>query len=214
MNNDVNRIMVCKEVVSDYVIRLARPITEADDFADELQVLAGAGPHDTIKMLLVTPGGSVDTCRVITKAMEECEAHITGWIGPTCASAGSAIALACDDWEVDDMSTLMIHNGSFGTGFGKTKDILAYTQHTDKMLERFVRVTYTGFLSEEEILQVIDGKELYFDVDNGLVERLTAFAELRDAARQGHYVQEDLDEQEEPEVELPPSKPKRKRKAQ
>lgn len=196
-----NRIMVRQRTVYDYDVRLARPITDPDDFSEEFQMLATAGPDDTIRMKILSPGGSVDTCLMITKAMRECEAPILGWIGPTCASAASVIALECDEWEIDDMSTLMIHNGSFGPGFGKTKDILAYTQHTDKMLERFLRLTYTGFLTEEEILQVIDGKELYFDVETGLAERLMAFAAYRDERRATHNVHEELDEEAEEAVE-------------
>lgn len=221
MSDDVNRIMVRSNMSRDYVIRLARGITEPDDFADEFQILAGAGPTDTVKMLLVTPGGSVDTCLMITKAMAECEAHITGWIGPQCASAGSAIALACDDWEVDDMSSLMIHTGSYSSGWGKAKDVLACTMHQDKMIARFVRLTYTGFLTPEEIEQVIDGKELYFEVENGLVERLTAYAEYRDAQRlamyeAAHNVEEEDEECVDAEDEViveSPLKPKRQKKA-
>lgn len=201
VDRDVNRIMVRHNTSSDYVIRLARAITEPDDFADEFQILAGAGPRDVVKMLLLTPGGSVDTCLMITKAMAECEAKTIGWIGPTCASAGSAIALACDEWEVDDMSSLMIHTGSYSSIYGKAKDVRAYTLHTDKMIEKFIRLTYTGFLTESEIEEVLEGKELYFDVDNGLVERLTAFAEYRDDQRRAHNVKDDeenvLDEEEE-----------------
>jgi len=117
--DNVIRIMVRAKHANDYIIRLARDITCPDDFADEFQLLAGAGPQDTIKMQIVSYGGQMDTCHMITKAMQECEASITGWIGPTCASAASAIALACDDWEVDEMSSIMIHTASFSSGWGK-----------------------------------------------------------------------------------------------
>lgn len=215
VDKDVQRIMVRHNTSSDYVIRLARPITEADDFADELQVLAGAGQDDTVKMLIVSPGGSLDTCTLITKAMYECQAHITGWIGPTCASAGGAIALACDDWEVDEMSVLMIHTASFGDG-GKAPEVEAGVSSKLRQIRRWVTNTYTGFLTEEEIENVIGGRDYYFDVDNGLVERLTAYGEYRDAKRAAiyeatHNVDEELDTVEEVEVESPP-KPKRKRK--
>ena len=200
VDKDVQRIMVRHNTTSDYVIRLARPITEADDFADEFQILAGAGPDDTVKMLIVSPGGSLDTCTLITKAMYECQAHITGYIGPTCASAGSAIALACDEWEVDDMSVIMIHTASFGDG-GKAPEVEAGVNSKLRQIRRWVTATYTGFLTEEEIENVIGGRDYYFDVDNGLVERLTAFAEYREQARMSHNVQDEpeyvLDEEEE-----------------
>lgn len=215
---DVQRIMVRHNTTSDYVIRLARPITEADDFADEFQILAGAGQNDTVKLLIVSPGGSLDTCTLITKAMYECEAHITGWIGPTCASAGSAVALACDDWEVDEMSCLMIHTASFGDG-GKAPEVEASVASKLRQIRRWVTNTYAGFLTEEEIENVIGGRDYWFDVDNGLVERLTAYGEYRDAKRAAlyeatHNVEEELDKEPEEAVESTPSKPKRQKKAE
>lgn len=182
VDNSVNRIMVRQNHSNDYIIRLARDITEPDDFADEFQLLAGVTQQDQIKLQIVSGGGSVNTCHMIIKAMQECEAKIIGWIGPTCASAAGAIALACDEWEVDEMSSLMVHTGSFSPGWGKSQDVVAAATHQDKMVTKFIRMTYTGFLTEEEILQVIDGKEFWFEGDE-LVQRLMAFSEYRDAQR-------------------------------
>lgn len=214
-DRDAQRIMVRYNTSADYVIRLARPITEADDFADEFQILAAAGKDDTVRMLIVSPGGSLDTCSLITKSMAECKASITGWIGPTCASAGSAIALACDDWEVDEMSCLMIHTASFGDG-GKAPEVEASVASKLRQIRRWVTNTYAGFLTEEEIENVIAGRDYWFDVENGLVERLTAYAEYRHDAMLARLeelkAEEELDEEEEMVVELP-LKPKRQKKA-
>lgn len=182
VDQDVNRIMVKQNHTNDYIIRLARDITQPDDFADEFQVFAGAGPNDKIKLQIISYGGSVDTCHMIRKAMDECEARITGWIGPTCASSAGAIALACDDWEVDDMSSLMVHTGSYSTLWGKSPDVVAHASHSDKMITRFIRATYTGFLTEEEIVRVLDGKEYWFEGEE-LIMRLQRYADYRDAAR-------------------------------
>lgn len=176
------RIMVRQSHANDYIIRLAREISEPDDFSDEFQLFAGAGPQDQIKLQIVSGGGSLNTCHMIRKAMEECEAKIIGWIGPTCASAAGAIALACDEWEVDEMSSLMVHTGAFSPGWGKSQDVVASAVHQDRMVTKFIRNTYTGFLTETEILQVIDGKEFWFEGDE-LVERLEAFSEYRQAQR-------------------------------
>ena len=182
MTDEVERIMVKPIHAHEFTIRMARPISEPDDFSDEFQLFAGAGPRDTIKLQVVSGGGSVDTCHMIRKAIDECEAHVTGWIGPTCASAAGAIILACDDWEVDELSSLMVHTASYSTGWGKAQDVIASATHQDKMVNRFLRSTYTGFLTEEEILQVIDGKEFWFEGED-LANRLTAYAEYREMKR-------------------------------
>lgn len=184
-----NRISVRTMVANEYNIRLTRDISEPDDFADEFHVLDSATEDDVIRMDILTNGGDMDTAVMLIRAMDKCPANILGWIGPTCASAGTAIALACDGWEVDEMSSFMIHSGSFGTPRGKAMDIARFTEHNIKMIEKFVRQIYTGFLTEEELILVLDGREMYFEGQE-LVQRLENYGNLR---------QERLDAQQQEE---------------
>jgi len=190
MEERPTRIMVKSTTNQEYQLRLARPITEIDDFEDEFQLFAHASENDVIKIDIVSPGGSVDTTHMICRAIAACEAHTIAYIGPTCASGGTAIALACEEWEVDDMSSFMVHTGSYGT-YGMAPHVKAHVEHYDKMLERFVRHTYTGFLTEEEILQVLDAREVYFE-GMELVKRLQAYSDYRESVRQAIY-EESLD---------------------
>lgn len=183
-----NRIMVNQYVVNEYNVRLARPITEVDDFEEEFQLLAGAGERDIIHFDIVTPGGSLDTGHMLCRAIDKTAAHTVAYIGPTCASAGTAIALACEEWEIDEMSSFMIHTASYGY-VGMAPHVEANVKHSSKMIERFVRSTYTGFLSEEEIERVLDGREMYFEGDE-LAQRLSSYAQYRDALRQ-QFAEED-----------------------
>jgi ATP-dependent protease ClpP protease subunit len=195
MNEDVqtkpNRILVNQHVVSEYHLRLARPITEVDDFEEEFQLFAGAGERDVIKIDIVTPGGSVDTAHMLCRAIANTAAHTIAYIGPTCASAGTAIALACEEWEVDDMSSFMVHTGSYGY-YGMAPHIKANVAHNDKMIERYVRMSYTGFLTETEILQVLDAREIYLEGEE-LAQRLSDYAVYRDAMREAAYAEEVVD---------------------
>jgi ATP-dependent protease ClpP protease subunit len=183
-DNKPNRIMMNSRVVNDYHLRLARPITEVDDFEDEFQLFAGAGERDVIHIDIVTPGGSVDTAHMLCRAIARTAAHTVAYIGPTCASAGTAIALACEEWEIDDMSSFMIHTGSYGT-YGMAPHVKSCVDHHDKMIQRFVRLTYTGFLTEQEIERVIDGREVYFEGEE-LAQRLIAFSQYREALREAY----------------------------
>lgn len=190
MEEKPNRILVKSTIANEYHLRLARPISEIDDFDEEFQLFAHAGENDVIKMDIVSPGGSVDTTHMICRAIANCEAHTIAYIGPTCASGGTAIALACEEWEVDDMSSFMIHTASYGA-YGMAPHVRASVDHNDKMTERFVRLTYTGFLTEEEIERVLDAREVYFEGEE-LAQRLQAYAVYRDALRQAIY-EESLD---------------------
>lgn len=191
-NGKPSRILVNQHVVNEYHLRLARPITDIDDFDEEFQLFASAGERDVIKIDIVTPGGSVDTAHMLCRAIAATPAHTVAYIGPTCASAGTAIALACEEWEIDDMSSFMIHTVSYGY-VGIAPHVKANVDHSDKMIERFVRLTYSGFLTEEEILRVLDGREVYFEGEE-LAQRLTAFSQYRQALRDAYNAEEELDD--------------------
>lgn len=186
-----NRIMLNQSIANNYHLRLARPITEIDDFEEEFQLFAAAGENDVIRCDIVTPGGNADTAHMLRRAIYETQARTVAYIGPTCASAGTAIALAFDEWEIDELSSFMIHTASYGY-WGSAPHIKAFVDHSDRMVERFVRSTYTGFLSEEEIVKVLDGKEVYFDGDE-LAQRLSQYGQYRDEQRKT-FEEEGLDE--------------------
>lgn len=190
-DNKPNRIMMTRQVANEYHLRLARPITEVDDFEEEFQLFAAAGERDIIHIDIVTPGGSLDTGHMLRRAIANTAAHTVAYIGPTCASAGTAIALACEEWEIDEMSSFMIHTASYGY-VGMAPHVKANVDHSDKMINRFVRTTYAGFLTDDEIERVIDGKEVYFEGDE-LAQRLSAYSQFRQAMREAYAEDEGLD---------------------
>jgi ATP-dependent protease ClpP protease subunit len=218
---EVNRIYAKNKTRTEVTLHFTRAVTDPDDFIEEVQMFSAVDEDDSVRMLILSPGGQLDTCQLIVKAMRECKAPILGWIGPTCASAGSAIALACDDWEVDDMSMLMIHTASFGEG-GKAPEVESAIQAKLAQIRMWVESTYSGFLTPDEIEAVIGGKDFYFHKRNGLVERLRAYGEYRYQQRlqelkdlQAEIEEEEarlLDEEEEVVV-ISPTKPKRQRKS-
>lgn len=181
-----NRIMMRENVSRHYIIRICREITEIDDFDDELQVLAGAGPNDSVQLIMNTGGGSLETALILCKALRACEARTSAFIGWTCASAGTAIALACDEWEIDEYSSFMVHTASYGIGYQSTPNVYASVQHSDKMIARFVENTYAGFLTAEEMEIVKAGRDVYFEGE-GLAQRLGAFADYRYAMEEAAH---------------------------
>lgn len=179
MSETPNRILVSDEVYRTYVIRLSRSITEADDFEDEFQVLACAGPNDTVKIIINSDGGSLATALLLCKAIRECKAHTIAYIGMFCASAATLIALACAEWEVDDNSSFMIHTATYGV-YGKAQEVAAQSKHMDKMISRLMFNAYTGFLTQEEIQGITEGKDMWLEGEE-LALRLNAFGEYRQA---------------------------------
>lgn len=164
----------------EYKIRIARPITEIDDFEEEIMALEEATEHDLIFIQLSSPGGSLETCDFLCRRMNECNAPIVVEIGMTCASAASALMLQADDWVIDDSSTAMIHACSYSPGWGKEIDVRLSVSYTERLNREWIERTYSGFLTEIELQQVLDGKDLYFFADE-LRERLPKYKEYRDA---------------------------------
>lgn len=182
MTDRQNRILVKQNVTHEYTMRIAREISEPDDFDDELNVLAMAGPEDFIKLLVVSPGGYLTTCNLLTKALAETQARTMGYIGSSCASAATAVILACDEWEIDEQSSFMIHTASLGV-VGKAPEIEVELAHRLRLVRRWVESTYRGFLTEDEIENVIGGRDYYFEGEE-LAARLMAYSEYREGVRQ------------------------------
>jgi ATP-dependent protease ClpP protease subunit len=163
---------------TEYTIRITRPITEIDDFEEEIMALEEATEDDVVMIQLSSPGGSLETCDFLCRRIQECKALVFVEIGLTCASAASAICLQADDWKIHDSSTIMVHACSYSPGWGKEVDVFSSATYTNRVNREWVERTYKGFLSEIELQSVLDGKDLYFYADD-LRERLPKYMKYR-----------------------------------
>ena len=82
----------------------------------------------------------------------------------TVASAGTIIALSCDDLEVEDFTSFMIHNYSGGAG-GKGHEIIDYVNFSDKNITATFKKLYSGFLTPRELTAVIKGKDMWMGTE-------------------------------------------------
>lgn len=190
------RVTTRSYVNTEYKIRIARPITEIDDFDQEITAFEEAEPNSIIFLQVSSPGGSLETCDFLCNRMDECRAPIVAEIGFLAASAASAIVLHADDWVVNDSSTLMIHGCSWSPGYGRESEIRTSVSHTERINREWLERTYRGFLSEEQFAKVMDGKDLYLYADD-LREMLPKYKEYRDAMRQA---QEEIEGDEDGEA--------------
>ena len=171
--------LISKTFVSnEYNLYLHGEIShDADEYLEHFAVYHQAGPEDLIRLWIQSPGGSVSVGHQYIQHMNRCSATIVAVIGMGTASEGTAICLAADDWEVDEMSTFLVHGFSYGT-YGHEAQVYNTAAFNKKLNERSLRNTYSGFLKEEEILEALKGVDLLFDGDE-LMERLQSFKEYR-----------------------------------
>ena len=186
MEQSPNNIMVTQNTVNRFDIRIMRDIEAPEHFVEELAAIDSAQAGDEIHLHLCTDGGSLHTALLIRKALMRTPAHTRAHIGPNCCSAGTVLALSCDEWEIDEFSTFMIHAATFGI-FGKHNEVKGQYEFKEKWLPKVFDSVYTGFMSEEEIQQILAGKDFWFTADE-LNERLTYYAEYRKALHEAEAV--------------------------
>lgn len=196
----------------EYIITLHEDIVDPAAFSEELEIINSAGPGDTVVVDICTNGGSLDTALLFRRALMGTPARTIAVIGPTCASAGTVIALSCSEWALDEYSSMMIHTSSYGIG-GKDTDVLEHAVFSRKLLHKVLGSVYSGFMSEEELADVVKGTPFYFLGDE-LEERLVKLKEYQEKRVEDYLRSLDeveLDDGESEDEPEPEPKPKRKR---
>ena len=122
---------------------------------------------DTFTLHLNTPGGMIDSAFMIVDAIKASKAKVTAYLTGTVASAGTLITMACDAIVVGDHTAFMIHNYSAGA-HGKGHEMKARQEFIDKSLNDAFTSFYTGFLTNQEMKDVIDGKDMWMGKDEVL----------------------------------------------
>lgn len=160
----LNNIVLLNSInftLNTYKVSITRDITDPDDFLDEINFFDSLTENDTVNLVINTYGGNLNTALLLSNAIKNCPAKVIGHIGIDCASAGTAIALSCDDIVLNEFSTFMIHDAEYGLPNGNSEYMENILIHNKQLLKDFITHTYRGFLTQAEITKVINGKEIY-----------------------------------------------------
>ena len=137
------------------------------EYSELCHLLRNANSKEVIRIHVNTPGGRLDSATMIIDAITESDAYIIGVLSGSVASAGTMIALACDELECSSYLEFMIHYFSGGTG-GKGNEIKAHSNFIDKHMPMVFKKIYAGFLSDKEIEDMIEGKDVWLNGDEVL----------------------------------------------
>lgn len=137
-----------ERVVSTYTIYLDGDIREAGYYRYVFETLRTSSPEDSFIFIFNTGGGDADGMNSLLCAMKLTLSHVHGMLVGEAASAGSALFLACDSFEVSPMASMMIHTASYGLG-GKHTDVVSYVEASQSWIEQFMDDTYGDFLPPE-----------------------------------------------------------------
>jgi ATP-dependent protease ClpP protease subunit len=153
-------------------------IESADKYVDVFDCLMQATEGDVVAIHINSPGGDLDTALQIIDAIESTPATTVAFLEGQACSAGSMIAMACDNAEVSEYSYMMIHTFHQGLA-GKFSDIQSSTEFHKKWWRTVFEKLYKDFCTDEEIEQILSGKELWLDADE-CVERFEHRKQLRE----------------------------------
>ena len=145
-------------------VHLDEEIKGANYYRQVVDLLAQLQKEDTVQFLINSGGGDYYGMTSIVEAIKNTEANVVGVILGMAASAASIIAMQCPTIVVCDSAIMMIHSLSYGI-YGKESDVRSYTQFMTKQTDKLIRSTYDGFLTKQEIEQVIQGAEIWMDAD-------------------------------------------------
>ena len=164
--------------MSLYDYKLYGEITEAENYIDLIDALRYSSPNDEFVIRINSGGGRLSTADTIVNAIRESQAHVHGAIDSLCGSAATIIFLACHSHSISPSTEFFVHSASSGTA-GKEHENFAHTMFSRKYVHRLIKETYTGLLTEQEINNVLNGQDYYFDQEE-LQERLERYYDYKE----------------------------------
>lgn len=161
-----------KPLSQEYEIKLDRDLTAPEHFHEELETIRVATEADVVILRLSTDGGRADTMKAFLKVINTSPAYFIADVQGDIASAGGPIMLACDEVQLGEFSSLMIHTVQTGYG-GAGHNMKKFSDHTAKDARNIIETCYKGFITQEEIEKVLVGEEMWMDCDE-IVSRMAA----------------------------------------
>lgn len=135
------------------------------NYCQLIQELHSAHIGDKFRIYLNTPGGVVDSGIALRNAIKSTQAEVTAVLSGTVASAGTMIALSCNNIEVTDNLSFMCHEISIDNISGKFSDIKNMQNFYEKQFAKLSQDVYKNFLTNEEIEKMHNGTEIWLDGD-------------------------------------------------
>lgn len=147
----------------NYVIDVFGGLDNLSDIQDAIYALSIAEEDDTVQINLNSPGGSIHIADTLIMAMKKCLAPVHIIASGQICSAATFIILSADSFEISPFTTIMCHSASYGFG-GSMEDVRNYTEFQFNQCMKTLRYYYFGFLSGEEIHDLVYNKrELWMD---------------------------------------------------
>lgn len=148
-----------------YTAYLTDNIADVSEYNELCFILSQAQSDEEVTLIINNHGGMIDSALMIRAAIQSSQATVIAHLSGTVASAATIIALSCDVLEAEPHMSFMIHNYSSGA-HGKGHEMKARQEFIDQELNSAFRTFYNGFLTDDEMTSVIDGKDLWLNTED------------------------------------------------
>ena len=162
-------------VLQTFDYKLFGEIGEVEDYFDLIDALNYASPEDEFIIRIHSGGGLLGTADVIINSIQNTQARVHGHIESLCGSASTMIFLACHSYSVSPRAEFFVHTASSGT-VGKEHENYSSIIFSRKRVHNLIKETYDGFLTKQEIENVLNGQDYYFDATE-VSDRLESYME-------------------------------------
>lgn len=159
-----------RQAVNIHEFYLCGEVESPEQYIEWFDIIRHAGQNDVIKLYINSPGGDMFTAIQFLRVLNETEANILVSVEGACMSAATMLFMCGDSFEVSEHSMFMFHNYSSGV-VGKGGEMYDQLQHQRIWSEKLLREIYSDFLTEKEIVSILDNKDLWMDGDE-VIKRL------------------------------------------
>lgn len=141
-----------------------------EKYLDLVQTLKTVEEHDTVFIYINSVGGSLYTTIQIINAIQNCHGTVVTVLEGEACSAATIIFLAGHKHVINPFGAFMVHKYSHGVE-GKGSDVREQVKFTERYFDQIAYALYADLMTQEEIAQMLDGKDFWFSSDE-VLERL------------------------------------------
>lgn len=172
-----------------FVINITSDFDSSDTYDEVVALLSNATEADEIVWNISSYGGFVNSLQMILGWKAMCPAHQTHVLHSNADSCASVFFLSdADQYIVGDGATMFLHEIQAGVS-GTTSNMIRHMEHLKETNETFIKQSYSGFVSEEEMDQILMGVEVFLTAEQ-IRDRLTSRQEKRMVESQEEAVQQ------------------------
>lgn len=156
--------VITKQALNIHEFYVVGEIESPEEYIEWFDTIRSAGENDILKFYINSPGGDLFTAIQFMRVINESAGNIIVSVEGACMSAATLIFLCGDQYEISEHSMFMFHNYSSAV-IGKGGEMFDQLAHQKTWSEKLMRDVYGDFLTEKEIISILENKDIWMDGD-------------------------------------------------